>query len=296
MKLQNWPLFILVVFLWGTNWTAMKVGLEYAPPTTFVLHRFLVSSAALSPFMFILWKKIPRDIKTIGKLMLYCLLAVTQVTMSNIGLVHENSGIGSVLTFTQPFFVFALAVMFLKEKIRISALLGASLGLAGVSVLALNKMTSLTISSTLILVFGAFLMAVMIVYYKRFLSYVDPFVASFTQMAVGALPLIVLNMITNNLAFPTELTYVGIILYSSIGSLAIGTVVWLFLLKREEATVISSSSFLIPLVALFSGWQLLGEHIYLESIFGSALVLGGVFLVNLRISNRTPAAVDVERK
>jgi drug/metabolite transporter (DMT)-like permease len=71
-------------------------------------------------------------------------------------------------------------------------------------------------------------------------------------------------------------------LYSSIGGLALGSTIWRFLLREEEATVLSGSSFIIPVVALIFGWQLLGETVHIESAFGSALVLGGLCLVNLK--------------
>jgi drug/metabolite transporter (DMT)-like permease len=39
---------------------------------------------------------------------------------------------------------------------------------------------------------------------------------------------------------------------------------------------------MVPLIALFFGWLFLGENITIESILGSALVLIGVFLVNIK--------------
>jgi len=271
-----------VVFLWGLNWSVMKVGLSFVAPATFTLHRFIVSAVSLAPIALVLRKRIPRDSDTFRKLLLYCLLFILQIMVMTIGLVEESSGIGAVLTYTQPLFVFCLAIPFLEETITATKLLGVVIGFLGVVIFALGKISSFTLDSTLILTLGAFLWAASVVYYKKYLSHVDSFVTTFFQFSVGVLPLAVLSLTTNGFVLPKEVTYLWIILYSSVGNFVVGWVIWLFLLKREEATILSGSSFIIPVIALLFGWQLLGESFKIQSILGAALILGGVCLVNLK--------------
>lgn len=258
------------------------MGLSFVHPVTFLLQRFLLSTITLSPVLLLLRKKIPQDRYTLVKLVLLCLIYVSAIIAIHTGLRGESSGIGAVLTYTQPLFVFCLAVPFLKERITANKLLGAVIGFVGVVVLFLGRMGSFTFSSTLIMILGAFLWAASIVYYKKYLSHVDPFVTNFFQLSIGVFPLAVLSLITNSFILPGDVAYLWIILYVSVGALAVGWTVWLFLLREEEATVLSGSSFVIPVVALLFGWQLLGESIHTESMLGSALILGGVCLVNLK--------------
>jgi drug/metabolite transporter (DMT)-like permease len=78
---------------------------------------------------------------------------------------------------------------------------------------------------------------------------------------------------------------------SSIGALAVGNIIWFFLLKEEEATTLSGSSLIIPAVAMFFGWQILGENFNVASILGSALTIGGICLLNIkRKMSNTPNA------
>ena len=140
------------------------------------------------------------------------------------------------------------------------------------------------------MVLSAFLWAVAIVYYKKRLSHVDSLVASFFQWSVGVLPLAALSLATNSFTLPRETTYWWTVLYGSVGSLAVGSTVWLFILREEEATVLSSSGFIVPVIALLFGWQILGEIIRTESILGSALILAGVYLVNVKSSGREKRA------
>jgi len=260
----------------------MKNGLNYADPLNFVLHRFALSALVLSPLLIFLREKIPKDKKTLGKLLLLGVFNALNMASTNIGLVYEKAGIGAVLTYTQPLFVFCLAVPVLREEVRIRRLLGVFVGFSGVVVLSVGKWSSFKnfSSSSLFLILGAFLWAVTIIYYKRLLSHVDPVVTNTVQLAVGAVLLTPLVSASEGLSFQPIQTYILIILYIALFASVIANTLWIFLLKEEDATVIASSSFIIPIVALFFGWLLLGENIELISILGVSLTVTGVYLVN----------------
>jgi len=279
---RNWLFFLLVVLVWSTNWPVMKSGLDYVAPLNFVLHRFLFSTLALSPFVIALRERIPRDKETLSRLLLLGLINASGIVLTNMGLVYEKSGIGAVLTYTQPLFVFCMAVPFLKEKAKASRILGLPAGFLGVAALSLGKIGSIGTSTTssILLVAGAFLWAVTVIYYKKLLSHVDPIITNIIQLAVGAATIAPLNALTGGFHFPLSAEYVAIILYAAVAASSLGLTIWLYLLKDEEATILSSSSFIVPMSALFFGWLLLGESVELSSLFGAVLILVGVYLVN----------------
>jgi len=258
------------------------MGLSFVHPVTFLLQRFTISAVVLSPIPLLLRKRIPQDSDTLVKLTLFCLMCVLGITAMHVGLVEESSGIGAVLTYTQPLFVYCLAVPFLKERVTAIKVLGILAGFVGVVVLFLGKVGSFTFNSALIMLFAAFSWAVSVVYYKKHLSHIDPFIANFFQLPISIFPLDLLSVFTKSFVFPVDTTYLWIILYVSVGPLVVGWTIWLFLLKEEEATVVSGSSFIVPLAALFFGWQILGENVSVQSMVGAALVLGGMYLVNLK--------------
>lgn len=281
-RLRNWLLFLLVVLIWASNWAVMKMGLKYVSPLNFVLHRFLLSSLALSPLLIFLRRKIPQDKETLAKLLLLGVINAVCVASTNIGLVYEKSGVSAILTYTQPLFVFCFAVLFLKEKAGISRLLGVFIGFSGVVALSIGKsnpVEGLSYSSFFLLV-GAFLWAVTIVYYKRLLSYVDPVITNVFQLTASALLLAPLASSLEGFSFPLTETYVLIALYTSIFASGIALTLWVYLLREEDATVLSSSSFMVPIVALFFGWLLISENVEVESLLGIGLVMSGVYLVN----------------
>ena len=281
---RNWLLFFIVVLIWSSNWSVMKSGLRYVEPLTFVFHRFFVSSLFLSPAMILLSRKIPRKRSDLFRLILLSVINASGILSTNIGLVGEKSGLSAVITYTQPLFVFCMAVPLLNEKASADRILGIIIGFLGVIAISArgeNIFNSLT-SSTLFLLLGAFLWAASTIYYKKFLSHIEPIIANIFQLGLGAVLLGLINITLEEPKFPVSTGYLFIVLYASIGASAIGFSIWIQLLREEEATVLSSSSLIVPMFALFFGWLLLGENVDLQSLAGAILTILGVYLVNRR--------------
>lgn len=289
MKHIHSLLLILMLSLWGANWTAMKAGLAFVSPITFTLHRFAIAALTLSPMLFLIRAKVPRDHNKIVKLLIYSMIYLLQVLTTQIGLVREDSGVGAVLTFTQPIFVFCLAVWILHEKASLNRVLGIVMGFSGVLILIIRSLSEFTLQSAFMMILGGLFWAAAIVFFKRFLSDIEPVIPVFFQLFLGSILLLVLSLATNAFVFSMERAYLSLTLYSSIGSLVVGTIIWLFLLKEGTATILSGYTFIVPVLALLFGWLFLGERFTVESIVGSVLVLGGIYAVN-----RRPKARDVD--
>jgi drug/metabolite transporter (DMT)-like permease len=199
------------------------------------------------------------------------------------GLIYETSGIGAILTYTQPLFVFCLCVLFLRSEARPVRLLGAFVGFSGVIVLSIGRAGSIQVSANIgdaLLLLGAFLWAVSVVYYKKSLSNVDPVATSVIQQSLGAVIVAPLALTVEGFSFPLTQPYLMMILYLSIFGSGTTVFLWLYLIREEDVTVLSLSSFLIPMVAVFLGWLLLAESIQPVSLLGMALILTGLFVTN----------------
>lgn len=267
--------------LWAFSWPLTKIALNYVPPMTLVFHRFVLSAASLFPFALLLKKKLPKERHLLLRLFFFSALYVSFLVTQVIGLGQENSGIVSMVTYTQPLFVFCLAVPFLREKTSVTKILGTTIGFAGVIVLFVGRIGYFSFDAVLITLFGAFSWATSIVYYKKSLSQVDPFVAQLFTSCIGAFLLATLNL-TTKWSISTNVYYVLILVYVSVGTLALGTVIWLHLLRKEEATVLSGSSLIVPAMALLFGFLILGETISMESVVGCFFTLLGIYMVNLK--------------
>jgi O-acetylserine/cysteine efflux transporter len=282
LKTKNLSLFLLMAILWGSSWSLTKKGLEFVPPLNFASQQFLISTMVLMPFLVTMRDRLPRDARVLGRLVIFSLLNALSIAMVNLGLMHESSGIGAVLVFTQPLMVFGISVVLLHEKARSLRLIGVLTGLAGTTTISLKEGAGLIPAfsyATLLLILGAFAWALAAVYYKKYLNNLDVIVATTLQFAVGFVVLLAFSMASEGFVFPLVSQYLGILLYVSLGSSILGTVIWLYLLGREDATTLSSYGFMVPIIALIFGWWLLGESITGRYYLGTILIISGIYLV-----------------
>jgi len=284
LRKRSWLLFTLMALLWSLNWVVMKIGLKFVDPLNLVMQRLLLSSIILSPTLIWKRKNLPKDKFTWLKIDVLSLINAACMTSTNIGLLHETSGLSSLLTYTQPLFVFCLAVPFLGEKISLTRVSGLISGFLGIVTLYAGSFRSqINLSSPfLFLILGAFLWALTVIYYKKFLSHVDPAIINVIQFSMGATFLLSIVFMFKGPTFSSNTLYILSLLYmSALGSAAASTI-WLILIKDEETTVISTSSLIIPAMALIFSWIFLGEVIEQTTLLGLMLILAGIYLVNKR--------------
>lgn len=270
-----------MVFVWSSGWSVMKAAFSYVGPLNLALHRFALSALALSPLLIYLGKRIPSDKATVLKLLLLGIVNASAIVPMYWGVVYETSGMGAVLTYTNPIFVFCLCVLFLRTEAKRERLLGVVVGFSGVIVISMGRADYIQMSvntGDFLLMLGAFLWAVTQVYYKTSLSHVDAALTIVIQQALSAVFVAPFALAVEGFSFPLTRSYMMMILYLSIFASGIAMALWLHLLREEDVTVLSSSSFLIPMVAVFLGWLLLAEDIQPRSLLGMGLILTGLYL------------------
>lgn len=277
-------LFSVVVLVWSSNWAVMKMGLSYVDPLTLVFHRFLLASLALSPLLLLLRARVPRGRRTLAHLFVLGIFNCLSVIFVLAGMRYETSGLTAVVAYTQPLFVLLLAVPLLKEEVNAQRLLGLGVGFSGLFLLSLGGGTPFLgpTHSLLFIALGAFSWAVATVYYKRFLSSVDPAVTNVLQLWIGAAVAAPLLLANGGFSFPLTREYLPLILFASLGAFGIGLTLWLVLLRDEEAIVLSFSGLVIPMFALLFGWLLLTEVGEPRFFLSAGLILAGVYLINRR--------------
>lgn len=270
-----------MTLMWGSNWTVLKVGVKLVGPLNFVMQRFFLGLIALSPILLFRKKNFPRDGKGWFNLCILSLVQAAWVSFTNIGLMYESSGLSSLLTYTQPLFVFCLSTLFLKERVSIVKAIGVAMGFSGVAVLYAGRISfTVSVFSALFLILGAFLWAVTVIYYKKFLSGIDPVLVNIVQFLLGFAVVFAMVLTFEGLTFNVSPLYIFAVLYASIFGSAVASTIWLILIREEEATIVSASSLVVPVIASLFGLVFLGEVIDAISLLGFILTLTGVYLVN----------------
>jgi drug/metabolite transporter (DMT)-like permease len=203
------------------------------------------------------------------------------------------SSLAAILTAAVPLFAVVIAVAVLRnEPTTPQRLVGLGIGFVGVVVLtgpaALASGGSTTAVVALLAAAASYATAT--VYARRTLTGMRPMVPAFLQVAIAF-------VISTVLAFSLEAP-----LAVELGGPAILALLWLGLLGSGVAylayfrligswgaTRTAAVAYILPVVGIILGALVANETIDLRVVVGTALVIGGVALLNMRLRRRWPA-------
>jgi drug/metabolite transporter (DMT)-like permease len=119
--------------------------------------------------------------------------------------------------------------------------------------------------------------AVNLVMMKKHGRAADPFVLNFFGMGIGAVCLLTMSAALDNWsAVAWSPANVLALLYLSIVGSVVAFSVYYYLIKKMDATIVSLSTLVIPIVALAMGRVFLNETVAPLAVLGIATILGGV--------------------
>lgn len=273
------------VLLWGTSFVATKLALTGLPPLAVVWLRMTLASAIMALF----WGRVPKAGRQKGDLrwlILVCLLqpclyfvlesyAVSLTTSSQAGMV-------SALV---PLLVAAGAWAFLREKLTLRTMLGIAVSMGGVGWLSLSGNAEETAPNpalgNFLELLAMFCAAGYMLVVKHLSSRYDSWHLTGLQAFAGALfflpgALLSGSGVSGWAAAPLEawlaVGYLGCVV--TLGAFGLYNMA----VVRLPAAQAAASINLVPLVAVLSGWALLGETLAPAQMAACALILAGVLL------------------
>ena len=281
------PIPIFFVLLWSTGFIVAKFGLPYAPPLTFLMIRCALAVCVLVP-MVLIWKAPwPRGaaifhIAVAGLLLQAGYLAGVWCAIK----LGMPAGLSALIVGMQPILTAAAAPL-IGERVRPRQWLGLLFGLTGVALVVAAKIKMIGLSPWAIAfcVFALISITVGTMYQKRFCPRFDLRSGTVIQFSATVLALLPMAILFEDFGLPLTTvawtpSFIGALLWS-VFALSIGAIFLLFkLLRRSDATQVTSLLYLTPPTTAIMAWIAFGEAFNLLGIAGMALaVLGVVFVV-----------------
>lgn len=285
----------LLGIMWGSSYAFIKLGVRTLPTFTLISGRLAIGLALLVTVVVVSRAALPKNPKTY--LHLFVMAAINIVIPFTLITTAEKSvasNIAAILNGSVPLIVIVLAALvFHDEPITLNRLAGIVIGYIGVIVLVAPGLLSGTANSAvtgeIALVGSTIAYAVGAVYSRLMLrglglAPVIPAVSQvgFALVMIGALSLVFekpLDVAWNGDAL------IAVVWLGLLGS-GLAYLVQFRLLTRIGATATSQVAYLLPVVGLISGAIMFGEVIDAQVLIGTALILGGVALVNSRYGAR----------
>jgi len=278
-------LFVCCVF-WGWQQVLVKATLPFIPPVMQVAMRFLL--AALLLVLWCRWFKVTLfdSDGTLFAGMLAGSLFALEFVCIYIGLQHTSSSRLTVFLYTAPFVVALVLPRFVhSERLRRVQWLGLSCAFVAVLfAMSGNFENGSWLGDGLALAAGAFWGLTTVVIRATRLGGIRAEKLLFYQLAVSAVILLPVSLLlgeswSQTFAGMNSFAWGSLIIQAAVGGFA-SYLIWMWLLGRYPATLLSSFVFLTPVFALVFGAWWLGEPITASLVAALVLVGMGIVLVN----------------
>lgn len=276
MKLQHQALALLVVFIWGTNFVFIRVGLDELPPFTFAALRFLIVAFPLLFFF-------PKPKVAWSFLAAYGVL----IGFGQFGLLFWamrediSPGLASLLIQTQVFFTILLSASLVGEQVKAKQMIALFLCLIGLAVIIVFTDGETTTFGIIVILIAALSWALGNLVVKQAGS-VDA-LGFIVWSALFSIPPLALmawfyegpNVIVESVF---HLSWKGwaVVLWQSIGNTLIGYGLWNLLLVRYPAALVAPWALLVPVFGMSASSLMLGELMPWWKLLAIGLIFAGL--------------------
>jgi drug/metabolite transporter (DMT)-like permease len=263
------------VAVWGSGYVATKLGLQYAPPFTFLTLRFAFGVLCIAPVLFLWkprWPDTPRE---------WGHLAVAGLLMHAVQLggshyaqyLGMSAGVSALIISCQPILTALLAEKILGERLKRGQWIGVFLGLAGVVLVVWHKIDvrevgAGSLAGTLIALAAV---TAATLYQKAFSPRADLKAATAVQFAVSLAVLAPLAVAVEGFEVRWAWELAAAIAFLVIGASILGVMALWWLLRHGEATRVTSMMYLPPVFAV-------GLELALFGVLPSALMVAGMLV------------------
>ncbi len=294
-SLQANILLLMSAAIWGFAFVYQRQGMEYLGPFMFGAIRFLLGSLALSPLLW--WRRFNtsqyRSVP-IRKILLYGsisgMVLFTAASLQQVGLQYTTAGKAGFITGLYIILV-PLLGLGLGHRTHMQTWIGATLAVSGLYLLSFTENMSLAIGDLLQLG-GALFWAVHVLVIGRFSPQVSPIALSVVQFAVCGLLSLLVALFVETTLWSQVVDARTSILYTGLISTSIGFTLQVLAQRIARPTHAAIIMSLEAVFAVVGGWWLLNEILTKRALLGSALMLAGMLISQIKPRHNTAGNID----
>jgi drug/metabolite transporter (DMT)-like permease len=265
------------VAVWGSGYLATKVGLQYAPPFTFLTLRFLFGIALLVPLLLLWQRQQPLRWPATPREALHVVVAGLLMHAVNLGGSHYaqylgmSAGITALVLAAQPLVTACVAVALLSERLRPLQWLGVTIGLLGVALVFWHRIDVRALSGPALAAVLVALAAITVgtLYQRHFCPRADLRAAAMLQFVATAAVLAPLALGIEGFEVRFAWPLLGAIAFLVIFASILAVNALHTLMRRGEATRVTSLLYLTPIFAV-------ALEALMFAVVPSALTLAGI--------------------
>ncbi len=284
LGIRKWGTLIILSIIWGSSYILIKKGLTGLTPIQLGSLRVIVTTILIAPIGYQKIKKIPKEklkwvmfSAFVGSFLPAYLFAFAETQIS--------SSVTAVIVSLTPLFTLLISVIIFGEELLRKQVLGVIIGFLGIIVLINNELleSSFSLLYVMFVIIAAFCYAVNanVLKYKLpnipalgivFMSFLYMFIPAFIILLFSDFPF------SDFISDPLIIESIIYIIILALFGTAIAKVLYIKLLAISTPVFSVSTTYLMPIVAIF--WGLLDGEIFQPIQFiGTLIILMGVYLV-----------------
>jgi drug/metabolite transporter (DMT)-like permease len=276
--------FIAIYVIWGSTYLAIRYAVETIPPLITAAMRHVVAGSVLFTWAWVRGFR-PTAAQWRAALKIGALYFLVSHGMLHWAEQHVASGMAALLIATEPMLIALLAVLAGQERLTRMLISGMILGLIGVGVLmggSILGQPGELVGIIAVLISGV-AWSVGVHFSRRVGLPSDTLAASAMTLLCGSALLWIASAATGEISH----MQLGAITMKSVLGLAylavFGTIIaftaYTWLLSHISPTVVSTHTYVNPIIAVLLGWALAGEPLNARVVIAALVILGSIVLI-----------------
>lgn len=284
-----WALATYFVVIWGAGYVATRAALQYAAPFTYIGIRFAIGAVVAGAFALAVKAAWPKDARTWGHVAVAGLL----VNVGYLGASHYaqfwgmSAGLVALILALQPIITSVLAARLLHERLTRLQMVGVWVGLLGVALVVAHKIDIRAVTPSALAVVGVALVLITggTLYQRRYCPDTDLRSSIAIHFAASAAVGLPLGWALEGFAIQWVPTIGWTLLYHVLlASMGAATILH-FLMRRGQATQVTSLLYLTPPVAVITEWAMFGVLPTGLALLGMVVACVGVAMTSRRTAS-----------
>jgi drug/metabolite transporter (DMT)-like permease len=277
-------LLVVMAIIWAVNYTVAKFGTGTVAPLAYNAIRIVMAVVALLVIAWVGSHERPTRQDLAGLLGIGLLgHGVYQVCFIE-GLARSRAGTVALMLAASPAFIAIVGRVFRIERVGKRGWIGIGLQLLGIALVVFGSVAHSTSGDSLL---GSSLLVAGALCWAFFATLIKPYTERLSGINVGAYSQAGGALFVTAVGLPSilatnwaavSLPVWGAMIYSGIGALVVGNLIWYYGVSKLGPTRVSMFSNLQPLVALAVAWIVLGEVPTIWQALGAGSIMTGLVI------------------
>lgn len=289
---RHFGLLVLLAAIWGSSFLFIKIAVESVPAASITAGRIVIAALILTAVVQFRRDHFPKGWRIWSHYLAIGLMGnALPFTLIAWGEVGVSSGLAAILIAMTPLYTLVLAHLFTSdEKMNTRRVIGVLTGFCGV-VLLIGSTAAVAGGSDVIrqisVALGGVSFAVAAILTKRLPPNTHAVNSAGVLIAATILWVPVVLVVDQPWQLDPSFQSVASICALGLLSTAIGTLIYLYLVRQCGVNFGASNNFLTPVFGVFWGALLLHEAVDPNAVFSLLLILAGIAITQFR--SRRPA-------